>query len=183
MKIVVNFSPFFCETNLCWQFAKNTPAPLYDGDTELLSQFIKWSSGTRVKCCSTARRGPGCDNWWQWAVATPGEDPLVPVVIISLDCDTGPCGHCNTQWGLCHEDQGGSHWWSAHHSHTILGKLFTRIMIMGPHQDPGQAFTINCILLGELIIQSAAVAVIVQSSGLVWISWRLRNCNRWEPEK
>ena len=34
------------------------------------------------------------------------------------------------------------------------------------HQDPGQAFTINCILLGELIVQSAAATVIVQSSGL-----------------
>ena len=83
MKIVVNFSPFFCETNHCWQFAKNTPGPLYDGDTELCLNL------------KSDHRGPGCDIWWQWAVATPGEEPLVCPVV------------CNTQWDLCHEARVG----------------------------------------------------------------------------
>ena len=44
------------------------------------------------------------------------------------------------------------------------GKIVYQDHDNGPHQGPGQAFTINCILLGELIVQSAAGAVIVQSS-------------------
>ena len=76
---------------------------------------------------------------------------------------------------LCHEarvdhsDDGQPH---------NSGKIVYQDHDNGPHQGPGQAFTINCILLGEVIVQSAAVAVIVQSSLLVWISWRLGNCNR-----
>ena len=70
-------------------------------------------------------------------------------------------GLCNTQWCLCHEarvdhsDDGQPH---------NSGKIVYQDHDNGPHQDPGQAFTINCILLGELIVQSAAGAVIVQSS-------------------
>ena len=83
-------------------------------------------------------------------MTTPGEEP---------PWSPGACvthnGVSVTRTRVDHSDDGQPH---------NSGKIVYQDHDNGPHQDPGQAFTINCILLGELIVQSATVAVIVQSS-------------------
>ena len=122
MKIFVNFS-LFCETNP-WQFAKNTPCPLW-GDTEILYEVIIGELRMTSLTSDDNRGGvPG------------GGAPWSP------------------QWSATHNVSvsRGPGWVS----HTILGKLFTRIMIMGLARIQDKPLQLIVFFSGALIVQSAA---------------------------
>ena len=76
------------------------------------------------------------DNWWQQGWSPRGRSPLVNPVVTSTQCV------CVTRPRVG----------QPHNS----GKIVYQDHDNGSLQDSGQAFAINCILLGAVIVQSAA---------------------------
>ena len=77
------------------------------------------------------------DNWWQQGWSPRGRIPLVTAVVSNTQC---VCVSRGPGWV----------------SHTILGKLFTKIMIMGLSRIQDKPLQLIVFFSGTLIVQSAA---------------------------